>query len=209
MILAQYSVKVQSDMSPQAQFMPMVTLYYVFSISYAFVSLFWFIIANNWTVKTNIPPNVSKFAFNVKKVLFWIFDEPPFWRYFCFKKDKNEEKEKLIVLSGKPDRPSSETSQPINILLNDNSQAYDISKDLENKDTSQEKKEEKPKCNYCNFCENCQKDKTKEKDKKKKKDATESDISALNYVACFCMILFEFSGNTIVWLMISNPPPGY
>jgi len=214
MILAQYSVKVQSDMSPQSQFLPMVTLYYMLSISYAFVSLFWFIIANNWTVKTNIPPYVSKFASHVKKVLFWIFDEPPFWKYFCFKKNNNDEKEELVVLSNKSDDKAPRgIFPPINITPEEKISAYDISKDLENLNAKKEesigKKEEKPKCNYCNFCDNCQKDKNKEKDKKKKKDSTESDISALNYFACMCLILIEFSGNMTVWLLISNPPKGY
>jgi hypothetical protein len=53
------------------------------------------------------------------------------------------------------------------------------------------------------------KDNDKEKEKKKKKDATASTMSALNYFACFCMILIEFTGNMTVFLMISNPPDGY
>ena len=200
MILAQYSVKVQSDMSPQAQFLPMVTLYFMLGLSYAFVSLLWFIIANNWTVKNNIPPYVSKFASYVKKVLFWIFDEPPLWKFFTYKKSKDSEKEKLFEPSS---RALSGNSSAVKIELNDSKS--------ENSENSKEKKvdpvkEEKSNCNYCNFCEKCQKDKDKEKDKKKKKDATESDISALNYFACLCMILIEFMGNMCVWLLISYPP---
>ena len=63
MTLATYSVRVQTDMSPQAQFVPMVTLYYVLSISYAFVSLIWFIVANNWATKQNIPDKVTNLLF--------------------------------------------------------------------------------------------------------------------------------------------------
>jgi hypothetical protein len=53
------------------------------------------------------------------------------------------------------------------------------------------------------------KDKDKEKEKKKKKDATEADISALNYFACFCMILIQLASNLIIWNLIANPPLGY
>jgi hypothetical protein len=195
MILAQYSVKVQSDMSPQAQFLPMVTLYFMLGLSYSFVSLIWFIIANNWTVKNNIPPYVSKFASYVKKVLFWIFDEPPFWEYFTFKKSNDNEKNKLFE---KPDEAPRENSSVVKIELNDSKSENRV-----------KIRDAQSKCNYCNFCEKCQKDKDKEKDKKKKKDATESDISALNYFACLCMILIELAGNLTVWLMISNPFKGF
>jgi hypothetical protein len=195
MILAQYSVKVQSDMSPQAQFLPMVTLYFMLGLSYAFVSLIWFIIANNWTVKNNIPPYVSKFASYVKKVLFWIFDEPPFWKFFTLKKSNDNEKNKLFE---KPDEALSENSSVVKIELNDSKSENRV-----------KIRDAQSKCNYCDFCEKCQKDKDKEKDKKKKKDATESDISALNYFACLCMILIELAGNLTVWLMISNPFKGF
>ena len=207
MILAQNSVKVQSDMSPQAQFLPMVTLYFMLSISYAFVSLIWFIIANNWTVKNNIPPYVSKFASFVKKVLFWIFDEPPFWKFFTYKKSKDSEKDKLFEPSS---RALSGMSLAVKIELNDSKSENHVKiRDAKPEKKVDPVKEEKSKCNYCNFCEKCQKDKDKEKDKKKKKDATESDISALNYFACLCMILIEFTGNMCVWLLISNPPKGF
>jgi hypothetical protein len=67
----------------------------------------------------------------------------------------------------------------------------------------------KTKCNSCDLCENCQKDKQKDKDKKKKKDLVESNVSALNHFACFCLICIEFICNMTVWLLISSPPNSY
>lgn len=71
MVLATYSVRVQTDISPQSQFMPMITLYYVLGISFVLIALCWFIIANNWTQKQNIPKFLIMFASAIKRVLFW------------------------------------------------------------------------------------------------------------------------------------------
>ena len=82
MILATYSVRMQADTSPQGQFLPMITLYYILSIGYAFVALIWFIIAENWTTKQNVPKFLVKFSVFIKRILFWIFDEE--WRSLGF-----------------------------------------------------------------------------------------------------------------------------
>jgi hypothetical protein len=71
MVLATYSVRVQTDIAPQSQFMPMITLYYVLGISFVLIALCWFIIANNWTTKQNIPAFLVKFASIIKRILFW------------------------------------------------------------------------------------------------------------------------------------------
>ena len=75
MTLATFSVRSQADVAPQGQFLPMITLYYVLSIMYTFIALIWFIVADHWTTKQNIPKFLGAFAAFIKRILFWIFDE--------------------------------------------------------------------------------------------------------------------------------------
>ena len=134
MILATYSVRMQTDTSPQGQFLPMITLYYILSISYAFIALIWFIIAENWTTKQNVPKFLVTFSGYIKRVLFWIFDVEPFW-----KNSKKVEPEKVLANDKLPS--TNQTNEPA-IL-------------------PEEKKEQQDKkanvCFTCDFCENCKK----------------------------------------------------
>ena len=70
MTLATFSVRSQADIAPQGQFLPMITLYYVLSIMYTFIALIWFIVADHWTTKQNVPKFLVTFAAFIKRILF-------------------------------------------------------------------------------------------------------------------------------------------
>jgi hypothetical protein len=95
MTLATFSVRSQADQAPQAQFLPMITLYYVLSIMYAFIALIWFIVADHWTTKQNPPKFLVTFSAFIKRILFWIFDEEPIWRSKKVAPEKNETEKPL------------------------------------------------------------------------------------------------------------------
>ena len=139
MILATYSVRMQADTSPQGQFLPMITLYYILSIGYAFVALIWFIIAENWTTKQNVPKFLVTFSVFIKRILFWIFDEEPIWkRGKKVVPEKKIEETKASTINQDPPMTKTDLSS-----------------------LPQEKKEDESKkaavCFTCDFCENCQK----------------------------------------------------
>ena len=128
MTLSVYSLRVQTDTAPQSQFLPLVTLYFILGISYAFIALIWFIVANNWTVKNNLPPFLVVFAGYIKRVLFWIYDETPIWKSKIApepEKDKQkvlppdtstvENKETVVKLSTETDDPSKKLLDDPNV----------------------------------------------------------------------------------------------
>ena len=58
----------------------MVTLYYLLGILYTFIAYIWFVLANEFQTKANMPKFLMSFAVYVKRVLFWIFDVDPLWK---------------------------------------------------------------------------------------------------------------------------------
>ena len=58
----------------------MVTLFFILSISYTFVSIIWFIIANEFATKNIMPQCLQKIASFVKRLFYWSFDETPLWK---------------------------------------------------------------------------------------------------------------------------------
>ena len=140
MILATYSVRMQADTAPQGQFLPMITLYYILSIGYAFLALVWFIVAENWATKQNVPKFLVTFSGFIKRFLFWIFDEEPIWK--MSKKIAPEKVSETAKLPPVNEQTSNVTAQTNESVI-----------------FSEEKKEEQAKkvCFTCDFCENCKK----------------------------------------------------
>jgi hypothetical protein len=60
------------------------------------------------------------------------------------------------------------------------------------------------KCTFCNRCEDCQCEFDKEKKKKDEQKELDRNVSALNYLAFFCLFLFMFIANLYIWLKISS-----
>ena len=193
MTFSVYSLRIASDMPIESNFVPMVTLYFILGISYTFMSFVWFIMANEFIVKSYLPQALLSFASVIKRALFWKFDEEPFWR-----------KKVAPVVSS----PKNESGQDVKVDLN-------ASSNVALSDTSVKKvmlsdlPSTKSVCNNCDHCATCKAEKEKDKDKKKKKDSIESNVSALNHFICFTLFLIVVSCNLITWMLISNPPAGY
>ena len=189
MTFSVYSLRISSDMPVESNFVPMVTLYFILSISYTFLSFIWFIIANEFITKNNMPNSLANLACVIKSVLFWKFDKAPFWQRKILPKYE----------SGPKAEDKCET-KPTNKEPNDKMPQPELSKP---------ETPIKSPCNNCNICESCLKEKGKEKDKKNKKDTNESNVSALNHLVGFIMLLIVVACNATTWLLISNPPPNF
>ena len=168
----------------------MVSLVFVFSILYTFVSMVWFILANEFGTKNKMPKCLKAVASCVKRILYWIFDEKPFWKRKINQINAKTEIIEVIVISQKDQE-----------LNNQNGKLKDEAKPIEVPIKST--------CFNCGFCEMCQKDKEKEKKKKNDKESSESNVSALNYLVCFIMASTMVTCNLIIWLIIKYPPKGY
>ena len=161
MTFSVYSLRVATDMPVESNFLPMVTLVFVFSTTYTFLSMIWFIIANEFVTKNNIPKCLIVFACGIKRVLFWKFNS---------KKDKKVDlkPEKIeVIITPQSDRLANvETINQLTKLLESLS---------------------KPPCYNCGFCEKCLEEKKSEKEKKKNKELNEENVSALNHSVFLCL----------------------
>ena len=183
MTFSVYSLRIASDMPVESNFVPMVTLYFVLGISYTFLSLVWFIIANHFIAKNALPNFLTEFASFLKRILFWKYDAQPLWRHTKAKVDLAEIKD-VDNLDNSAENPSDKKNENM---------------------TSTEKST----CFTCDQCFECRKDKANEREKAKNREITEKDISVLNHFMCFVMFLIILACNLITWLMISYPPATY
>ena len=187
MTFSVYSLGVSNTMPTQSQYLPMVNLYFMLGITYTFLAYIWFILCNDFQSKNYLPKFLEIVATKfVKKILFWKFEHKPVAKV-----------EQMKVEEVKSDLKDSENSNKSSKNKTNNTS---LNTQI-NLSTA--------KCQACNLCENCLKEKEKEKEKKKQKDLNESNISALNYIMCFFMIMVQIISNLIVWLLVSNPPSSY
>jgi hypothetical protein len=194
-------------------------------VSYTFIAYVWFILCNDFLTKNKIRPVfLEVFAAKVlKRIWFWKFDDVEPFYTICFKNRTKTKEEKN--LNNKAEVYNI-TDANLDLGINKNNDTYnqgtemvkftiisklaDVNLNSNALDSpSDSSASPKTKCNSCDLCESCQKDKQKDKDKKKKKDLVESNVSALNHFACFCLICMELICNTTVWLLISYPPSSY
>ena len=173
----------------------MVTLFFILSISYTFVSMIWFIIGNEFATKNIMPQCLQKIASFVKRLFYWSFDETPLWKRKPLESNKvNDEKSPFSTQESAPtSKLASKEPNNMNEML--------LLKLIETLN--------KMSCSNCGQCQKCLDEKEKEKKKKKEKELRESNAAALNYVMCFLLMLTMFSCNLTIWLMISNPPKDY
>ena len=133
----------------------------------------------------------------VKRLLYWKFDEKPFW---------NRSKVAQVVLL----KTSVNMDQSV-----ENSKKQQLSppkfaaaNELIDKDQLIKLFEAsaKAQCYNCGCCEKCQMEKESEKESKKVKSLKESSVAALNYLVCFMLFLMMFVCNSTIWLILAYPP---
>lgn len=71
-----YSLRVSGDIPVQSEYLPYVLIYFIFSVLNTLLSLFWFVLANHFLAKTILPKFLIRFGTTLKRILFFLFDEP-------------------------------------------------------------------------------------------------------------------------------------
>ena len=159
-----------------------------------------------------MPEILISAAYGVKRLLFWVFNEEKkkqkesidFLKitFSPCVKEVSETKENLMIFD---DNTKNLTVEPVtdqellNVIF-----SPPINQTTQVKQPSTEKMNPIIKCSYCDRCKDCLKDLDKEGKKKKEKEALESNMAALNYLACFVLFTIIFNCNLAIWLSIKN-----
>ena len=183
MTFSVYSLRISQDMPVESNFVPMVTLYFILGISYTFLSLIWFIIANDFITKNYLPKYLTKFALIIKRVLYRKISPEP-----------DENANDLVEVKVVPNQSANENAHESGLPPLKNAPKLECNNN---------------RCNNCDFCVNCKREKEKSANKSKKKELNESNVLVLNYFMCFLMGMIILACNLISWLLISNPPIDY
>ena len=183
-------------MPTQSQYLPMVTLYFLLGITYTFMAYIWFIAANDYLTKLELPYFLNTFAVKViKPLLFWKFGKIPLWKNkkvlpSATSKEGIKRKSAIAFIKTVRDSQNDEILEPERLL-------------------TPKIFEKHYKCFNCDICETCFKKKEAENTLKKQKSLIESNISALNYFMCFLFFWIMLACNLLTWLMVSHPPVDY
>ena len=175
------SVRVSSDMPVESEFLPMVTLYYILGISFVFLAFNWFILANEFSTKNNLPKCLLKCVLITKRIVFWKFNEKPFWL-------RRKNVSPSLTLPSK-DKIFDDTSIKTGV--------------------PEIKLKEVKTCFNCDLCENCLKLKDAEKEKRSVKELNETNVAALNCFMFFILFTIMLGCNLIAWLLVTNPPANF
>lgn len=62
-----YSLRVSSDLPVQSKYFPLISVYFLIGVLYAFMSILWFALANRYLTKNSVPKCFSPIAFLLKK----------------------------------------------------------------------------------------------------------------------------------------------
>ena len=65
---AVYALRIASDMPIQSDYMPVITIYFLTSITYNMIAFFWFIYRNHVATKNDMPKFLENFGNSLKKV---------------------------------------------------------------------------------------------------------------------------------------------
>jgi hypothetical protein len=172
-----YSLNFSNLFPQQSEYIMMITLYFLLSISWTLISMVWFIIANYFTTKNEMAKPLYAFSGLLQKAFCCC----------CFPSSKLDEKIEDEQLN------NSITQRPIAL---ENIYTRQQSIKTNEKITS--------KCDFCNRCKSCQADFDKDKAKDKKKKDIEAKCSALNYLVLFWVSLLMLVSNIVVWVLMSR-----
>ena len=195
-----YSLSFSNSTPTQSDFVPILTLYFLFSISFNLFCMCWFVLCNYWTTTPQkVPACLMKFCGLLQRIFCCCFDDP--------NKDKNKGGAVESGGDGKKKRCfgccCSKTNEvSMHELTNHNvtiSEVKTVSEKADGKEANYPKPDYQ-KCHFCDRCGECQKDFDKEKDKNKVKKDVESKMSALNYFVFIIAFLYLLAFQLGVWL---------
>ncbi|CAF2011275.1 unnamed protein product [Rotaria magnacalcarata] len=205
-----YSLNFSNLFPQQSEYLMMITLFFLLSISWTFISMIWFIMHFYFTSTAEMPTVLYVFCGKLQRILCYCF--PP------EKKDDKINKKTGVVPDDGEIQNFSEVKNTTATFIskrrvaarNDN---VETTKSNSTDVTSTEIKSSipmtetmkiaTPKCDFCNRCESCQTEFNKDKAKGKFKKDIEARCSALNYFVFLCGFLFIFVSNMAVWISMS------
>ena len=80
-------MRIANDIPFQSESLPLIHVYFIFTVVFTLVSIIWYVIANSFATKRNMPKLVVKFAGHVKPL-------------FCRKKNKRHSEDEKEIASG-------------------------------------------------------------------------------------------------------------
>lgn len=190
-----YSLRISGDIPMQSEYLPLITLYFVLSISYTFFSLFWFILANYFLTKTYLPKLVLLIGDGLHKL--------NTVKIYTVKNESEIEINKGLEL--KLDEVNGNTGSSIFLVTPSSNVEFDLD-ELKNKShfTIFNNSSDNTKCFKCNMCSECEGKDKKDHEKKDKKEKIESYVSSLNNLMCCLMCIVIVTSNSIIWTSITS-----
>ena len=196
MTFSVYSLRISTDMPVQSDFLPKITVYFILSITYSLITMFWFIQRNHWANKNSMPEFLEKFAELLKKFF-----------CLCYPQDNKTSPEKKTEDELRNQEEGKVKASELNNDLSNVGFLKNLTNEAEAKEACLNKlpeKKEELKCNHCNRCEKCEEEFKKDKDKSKKKKDIESKLEAINYLMLIAMIVLMFTTQIGIWISINQ-----
>ena len=218
MTYAVYSLNFSNLFPQQSEYLMMITLYFLLSMSWTLISMIWFMICNYFTTKSEMPKSLYGFCGVLQKVFFCCFSASE-------KGDTTAKKKDLIT----------ENVQDVDVTNNQKAACISCRKlfpscfqrqtkveSIENsqKETSVEpmglvrrtahisvgEAEEPAKlhCKFCNRCDSCEADRGKETAKDRNRKDIAARCNALNFLIFLFVFIFMLVSNMVLWISMSQ-----
>lgn len=208
-----YSLRVSGDIPIQSEYVPLITLYFLFSTVFTLVAFLWFLLANHFKERSTMPNvllNLTDFilrkadhlkskaidkTLKIKPDLKPTDNETNETDYNLEKNhDENNSKSKIFIKSKMFLLPSK---------LEIDAQNKDVRVSLENDDDSNHD-HKLVTCVKCSLCKNCKLDSERHLHEKIHRERIEKSIALLNNLASLLMLLFIILSLTLIWAFIAN-----
>ena len=62
-----YSLRVSNDLPVQSKYFPMISVYFLVGVLYAFMSIIWFAVANSFLTKNSVPKCLRQIVYLIKR----------------------------------------------------------------------------------------------------------------------------------------------
>ena len=198
-----YSLSFSSLFPAQSQYIMMITLFFLLSIFWTFVSLAWFVVYNHYSSKGEMPKLLYAFCGRLQRILCCCFSPP--------KPNEKADANKDIIENG-PVTTNGANSKCLPCFrrrvqvetIATRNDVFVVETGSARTNRNEAPDVAKPKCDFCDRCETCQGDFDKDKTKGKNKKDVESKCNALNYLVLFVIFLLMVGSNIGLWLVMST-----